>query len=267
MNILYYKIFFGLCIFVNIGLFIFIIIYNNQLKEIESITNNYTREFRKNDDFLNTHYSSIDHKLVNIISNNRKKELQFAFSFLNKIEFEMVINFVTEYYKNNPLQYHENIYEKYKLQLIYQASSSFDIPYKDFINILNYHRNSLFIIHTIDDKRFGIYVDEPIIFNKNKEFISYENRMFIFSFQSKSMHKYIGNGPSMKISQNKLIEIGDEEIIIYDNFYNNGGYINYPLKSFEDLNENDNIFTQNNGKFDIKNIEIFSFYLDKNKFN
>ena len=196
MNILYYKIFFGMCIFFNIGLFIFIIIYNNQLKEIESITNIYTREFRKNDNLLSEQYSSIDHKLVNLISNNRKKDLPFAYSFLNRIEFKMVINFISEYYKKNPLQYHENIYEKYKLQLIYQSSSSFDIPYNDFVTILNYHRNSLFIIHTINNKRFGIYVDEPIIFNKKKEFFAYENRMFIYSFQSRSMHKYIGDGPS-----------------------------------------------------------------------
>ena len=265
MNILYYKIFLGMCIFVNIGLFIFIIIYNNQLKEIESITNIYTREYRKNDNLLNNHQSSIDHKLVNLISNNRKKDFQLAYSFLNKIEFEMVINFISEYYRKNPPQYYENIYEKYKLQLIYQAPSLFDMDFHDFIYILNYLRNSLFIIHTINNKRFGIYVDEPILFNTRKEFISYENRMFIFSFQSKSMHKYIGKGPSLKISPNKFIEIGDEEILIYDNSCKNGGYINYPLKSFEDLNENDNIFTENNGKFDIKIIEIFSFYLDKNK--
>ena len=264
MNILYHKIFLGMCVLVNIRLFIFIIIYNNQLKEIESITNIYTTEFSKSGKFLNDQRSSIDHKIVNLISINRRKTNLFAYSFLNKIEFEMVQNFIIEYYRNNPLQYDENIFENYKLQLIYQ-SSSFDNSFLDYAYILNYHRNTLFIIHTTDNIRFGIYVDEPIIFSRNKDFVSNENRMFIFSFQSKSMHKYIGKGPSLKINKHKILEIGNEEIVIYENFYNNGGYIDYPLESFEGLNEHDNIFTQINGKFDIKNIEIFSFYLDKNR--
>ena len=70
----------------------------------------------------------------------------------------------------------------------------------------------------------------------------------------------------MKINKKKFIEVGDGEIIIFDNFYNNGGFIDYPMKSFENLNEYDNIFTSENGTFDIKYIEIFAFYLDENKF-
>ena len=263
INIFYHKIFLGLCIFANIGLFFFILMYNKQLKKIESSTKIYSREFIKNDNLLINKRTTIDHKLVNLISINRKKSLLFAYSFINKKEFEMVQNFITDYYKNNPLQYDENIFEKYKLQLIYQTSSSNKVT--DFYDIFHYHRNCLLIIHTIDNSRLGIYIDEPMIFNENKEFFSNENRLFIFSFQSKSMHKYIGNEHSLKVYQNGRLEIGNKEIIINENFFNNGGLINYPLKSFENLNEYDNFFCQQNGKFDIKNIEIFAFYLDKER--
>lgn len=265
MNILYHKIFLGMCILVNIGLFIFVILYQKQLKEIHFITNKNTREYRKNNFDLTEQRNSIDHKLVNIIAVNRRRYLQFAYSFENKNEFNMIKSMISEYYRSNPLQYDENIFEQYKLNLIYQ-STSLTSNFDDLKDILNYHRNSLFIIHTVRGKKFGIYVDEPIIFNYDKEYISNENKLFIISFEAKSIHKYNGNGTALKINKKKFIEIGDGEIIIFENFYNNGGFIDYPLKSFEGLNEYDNIFTFENGKFDIKFIEIFAFYLDEKKF-
>ena len=264
-NIFYHKIFLGMCIFINIGLFVFIILYQKQLKEIEFITKMNTREYRKNNFDITEQRNSIDHKLVNLIAVTRKRNIKFAYSFENQNEFETVKNMITEYYRENPLQYDENIFDKYKLHMIYQ-SASFNSNYNHLKDILNYHRNSLFIVHTVRGKKFGIYVDEPIIFNSEKEFVSTENKLFIFSFKAKSMHKYIGKGPALKISKKKLIEIGDSEIIIYENFYNNGGFIDYPLKNFENINEYDNIFTSENGNFDIKYIEIFAFYLDENKF-
>ena len=264
-NIFYHKIFLGMCIFINIGLFVFIILYQKQLKEIEFITKKNTREYRKNNFDITEQRNSIDHKLVNLIAVTRKRNIQFAYSFENQNEFEMVKNMITEYYRENHLQYGENIFDKYKLHMIYQ-SASFNSNYNDLKDILNYHRNSLFIVHTVRGKKFGIYVDEPIIFNSEKEFVSTENKLFIISFEAKSMHKYIGKGPALRISKKKIIEIGDNEIIIYENFYNNGGFIDYPLKNFENINEYDNIFTSENGNFDIKYIEIFAFYLDENKF-
>ena len=265
MNILYHKIFLGMCVFVNIGLIIFVVLYQNLLKEIKYLINKNTRNYRNNNLDITEQHNSIEHKLVNLIAFNRKRNLQFAHSFENINEFDMVKNMIIEYYRNNPLQYDENIFDKYKLHLIYQ-SVSFNYDFNEIKDILNYHRNSLFIINCIGGKKFGIYVDEPIIFNNQKEFVSNENRLFIFSFEAKSSHKYIGKGPAIKINAYKFIEIDDGEIIINENFYINGGYIDYPLKSFENLNENDNIFSFKNGKFDIKYIEIFAFYLDENKF-
>lgn len=263
-NIFYHKIFIGMCVFVNIGFLFFIILYNNKLKEIESITKVYTREKTKKGSFLSDQSSSIDHKLVNIIAVNRRRNLRISYSFSKKEEFEMVQNFIIEYYRENPHQYDENIFDNYYLDLIFQ-SVSFSKNFETFTDILNYHRNALFIIETTKNRKFGIYVDELILFHKEREYVSSENKLFLFSFQSKSMHKYIGKGPALKINKEKWIEIGDEEIVIFDDFMKDGGHINYPLKSFEGLNEYDNIFTQNDGKFDIKNIEIFSFYLDMDK--
>ena len=264
-NILYHKIFLGMCFIVNLGLFFFIILYDNQIKEIEILTNQYNNDYRKNDYFLIDQRASIDHKIVNLISINRRRNLFFSYTISNKIEFEMVKNFIIEYYKFHPIEYYANLFEKFKLYLIYQTNLQIT-NFLEIKDILNYHRISLFIVETAGNCKFGIFIDELIFFNDKTDFVSTENRLFIFSFQSKSMHKYIGKGPAFKINENKILELGDEEIVIYENYIKNGGYINYPMKSFENLNENDNIFTRNNGKFEIKNMEIFAFYLDENKF-
>ena len=251
-NIFYHKIFLGICIIVNICLFLFILVYNNQIQKIEALFNLYSKEYMKNDNLLMDQRSSIDHKLVNLISINKRNVFLFAYSISNKNEYEMIINFIKEFFSSK----HNGLLQ-FNLNLIYQ-SSTFDPSYLEKVDILNEQKISLFIIQTLDDKKFGILVDEPILFNEENEFISTKNRIFIFSFQTKSMHKYIGEGPALKINKNEFIQLGDEEIVIYGFFYNKGGYINYPLKSFDNLNGKHNIFTSKNGKFDIKNIEIFS---------
>ena len=251
-DIFYHKIFLGICIIVNICLFLFILVYNNQIQKIEALFNLYSKEYMKNDNLLMDQRSSIDHKLVNLISINKRNVFLFAYSISNKNEYEMIINFIKEFFSSK----HNGLLQ-FNLNLIYQ-SSTFDPSYLEKVDILNEQKISLFIIQTLDDKKFGILVDEPILFNEENEFISTKNRIFIFSFQTKSMHKYIGEGPALKINKNEFIQLGDEEIVIYGFFYNKGGYINYPLKSFDNLNGKHNIFTSKNGKFDIKNIEIFS---------
>jgi hypothetical protein len=253
-NILYHKIFLGMCVFVNVGLLIFILMYKNQLQKIELLTKKYTREYQKNEETLGERRLTLDHKLVNIMSISKKSnDICFAYSFENKTEYEMVYNFIIQFYINNP----SNSIDigKFKLQLIYQSTTdepNFDV----FSHLLNFHKKTLFIIDTVEDKKFGIYLDEMIFF-ENIEFVSKENKMFLFSFQTKQMYKYIGKGPGLKINKENILEIGNEEIIIYNNFYNNGGYINFPLKGFKGLNEN--IFTEGNGKFDLKKIEVFTF--------
>ena len=141
--------------------------------------------------------------------------------------------------------------------MIYQSTTdepNFDV----FSRLLNFHKKTLFIIDTVEDKKFGIYLDEMIFF-ENIEFVSKENKMFLFSFQNKQMYKYIGKGPGLKINKENILEIGNEEIVIYNNLYNNKEYINFPVKGFKGLNENENIFTEGNGEFDIKKIEVFTF--------
>jgi hypothetical protein len=64
----------------------------------------------------------------------------------------------------------------------------------------------------------------------------------------------------MQFNKDKLISLGKEELIIYNDYFTKGGYINFPLQSFDFSNVNNNILTGENGKFSIRNIEVYSFY-------
>ena len=78
------------------------------------------------------------------------------------------------------------------------------------------------------------------------------------------MLKYIGEDSGLKIDDKSeiILTVGKNEIIIYNYFYSFGGSINYPLNSFEKINGLENNFLNINGKFEIKNIEIFEVNFD-----
>ena len=56
-----------------------------------------------------------------------------------------------------------------------------------------------------------------------------------------------------------MLSLGNDELIIYNDYFSNGGYINFPLKSFDFSTVNNNFLTGENGAFQIKNIEVYSF--------
>jgi len=74
------------------------------------------------------------------------------------------------------------------------------------------------------------------------------------------MYEYIGNNKtSFSIKKDKLIVLGDDELVINNDYYTDGGYINFPLKSFHLNNVNKNIFTGENEKFCVRYLEVFFF--------
>ena len=54
-----------------------------------------------------------------------------------------------------------------------------------------------------------------------------------------------------------MLIVGNDEIVVYTGYLTKGGFINFPLNSFD--NNNKNVLTGQNGKFFIRNIEVFSF--------
>ena len=61
------------------------------------------------------------------------------------------------------------------------------------------------------------------------------------------------------INYNNLLNIGNGDIIINHNFKTNGGEINYPFKSFN-IPETENEFDNLKGNFEIKDIEVYLIF-------
>jgi len=262
-NICYYKLFLGLCILSNIGLFIFIIIYQNKIQEIEFLTNSYSSQYKQRDELYNKQQSNLDNKLTNLIAISEKRSNFFSYSFLNKSEYDLVKNFIINYHHNLTNINKEKLNLNYRIKMIYQSVSDY-FSYVDLINLLNFRNNFLMIINTLEDEKFGIFLDEIIVINKDNQLISEGKKMFLFSFKNKNMIKYIGKKSGIKINDKNesIFVVGNDEIVIYNFFYNFGGKINYPLNSFEQFDKKENNFINVTGNFDIKNIEIFEIYFD-----
>ena len=125
----------------------------------------------------------------------------------------------------------------------------------------NYH--SFIFIRTENNMRFGFYIEDIISFDKKNRYINKENNCFIMSFQKEGIFNCIGkkNKLEMKNDNEGMIVIGDGDIIIKKNYYSNeeSGVINYPFKSFDISTINNNIFTDKNGAFPVRGVEVFSF--------
>ena len=258
-NIFYHKIFLIMCIFLNLGLFLFICIYHNKIKEIEYLTKNYSQQSDEKNSFYDEQIVNIDSKLTNLIAFSEKRNLFFSYSFINKTEFDMVKKIIIDFHESNWV----NKVKNYKIKMIYQSASDY-FSYVDLINLLNYNKNLLFIVNSLEDDKFGIFLDEPIIFNKENKFISEANKLILISFKHKIKIKYIGDNPALKVEDKTedILTVGKGEIVINNYFYNFGGYIKPELDSFEKTNINDNNSFDIIGKFDIKNIEIFVVSFD-----
>ena len=265
MNIFYYKIFIAICILANIGLLIFIFLYQNKIDEIEFLTNNYSTQSKQKDELYNQLQSSIDNKLTNLIAISERRSIFFSYSFLNKSEYDLVKNFIIEYHQNNS-DIGNNILKKdikYRIKMLYQSSSDY-FNYVDLVNLLNFRKNVLLIVNTLEDEKFGIFLDEYILFDKYGKLVSEGKKMFLFSFKHEKILKYIGKDSGIKIDDKSeiILAVGKNEIIIHNYFYSFGGCINYPLNSFEQIKGLENNFININGNFDIKNIEIFEINFD-----
>lgn len=263
MNIFYYKIFLGLCIISNIGLFVFILIYQNKIKEIDSLTKSYSSKSKNEEEKYNKQQSKIDNKLTNLIAISERRNIFFSYSFLNKSEYDLAKNFILEYHHNVSNINFEQIDLIYKIKMIYQSASDY-FSYVDLVKLLNYRKNALIIVNSLEDEKFGIFLDEKIMFDKESKLISQGKKCFLFSFNSKKKVNFIGEKNGIKINDTteSIFIIGNEEIVIYNYFYNFGGRINYPLNSFEKLEKGKNDFINIKGMFDIKNLEIFEVYFN-----
>ena len=255
-NIKYHITFIILLIIINIGLVVFIIFYKNKIKSIKSKNNTYHSQLDSQDQSLANANNILTHKLVNIAALNQYGLVRFSFFFETSEEFKNIQNIIYDFRQKVE---EREIPEEYRnIFLLY--AGMFD-TYESFIERVSYYWNLAIFIETENNKKFGIFIDELITPDKDKGLEIDSDKIFLYSFESKKKYDYIGNGKKVfrLNKEGKMIIVGDNELIIYDEFFANGGEINFPMKSFDFSTVNNNVLTGQNGKFLIKTIEVFCF--------
>ena len=255
-NIKYHITFIILLIIINIGLIVFIIFYKNKIKSIKSKNNTYHSQLDSQDQSLANANNILTHKLVNIAALNQYGLVRFSFFFETSEEFKNIQNIIYDFRQKVE---EREIPEEYRnIFLLY--AGMFD-TYESFIERVSYYWNLAIFIETENNKKFGIFIDELITPDKDKGLEIDSDKIFLYSFETKKKYDYIGNGKKVfrLNKEGKMIIVGDNELIIYDEFFANGGEINFPMKSFDFSTVNNNVLTGQNGKFLIKTIEVFCF--------
>ena len=257
-NIKYHKIFLAILFIINIGLTIFVIFYKLKINKIKSQTNSYTNQLNIDDEKLSNLNSILNHKIVNMASLNEFGLVRFSYIFETSDEFntikELIYKYQAELDKKEIKDEFKNIF------LLYEGMTD---NYEKFLERISYFWNLAIFFQTSDDKKFGLFVIDIIFPDKNDEFIVNTKKIFMYSFETKKKYNYIGNGENVlrinKKDNDKMIIVGDGELIIYNDYLLNGGEINFPMKSFDFSTVNTNVLTGKNGKFEIRNIEAFCF--------
>lgn len=255
-NIRYHIIFLTLLIIINIGLTIFIIFYKSKINSLKSKTSSYYNQIDKGDATISNLNTVLTHKLVNMGLLNQYGLIRFSFIFEKSDEFKTVQNVIYDYRKEVekrevPLEYRSTF-------LLFEGMMD---NYDKFLDRVSYFWNLAIFIETLENKKFGIFLSDIIAPIKENEFQTESKNIIMYSFDTKKKYNYIGDGKKvLSINKDgKMLVVGDDELIIYDDFYMNGGEINFPMKSFDFSTVNSNVLTGENGKFSIKNIEAFCF--------
>ena len=252
-NIKYHKAFLILLFLTNFFLIIFIFFYKRKSNEIKMLSSQHKLKINTEDNEIGILRSSLNHKLLNIGVINRNGTMRLSFVFEKNEEFNTLKNLVYEY-KSKLM---DTKIVPIKTFLLYQSVID---DYTTFLNRISYFDDILILIQTDNGSKFGIYVQDTVISNEDNEFESKSSNIFLYSFETQKMYEYIGyNKISFSIKKDKLISLGEDELVINNNYYTEGGYINFPLKSFHLYNVNKNIFTGENKKFYVRNLEVFSF--------
>ena len=260
-NIVLHLIFIVLILIIDVGFLIFIFIFKLKISKIKSKSKENISVIDKNQNIIEENNDSINHKIINIISQMPTVTYRFSYMFQKFEQVQKLKNSIKDFYKD--IQYINLDINKFSIKFIYSAIMEGD-SYSDIENKINFNSNNFIIIESEDDMKFGFYFEETIELSKKNGFQYKGNKCFMISFQHDGIFKCLDNKKN-KISiknEENMIVIGDDDIIIKNEFFSYSekkGIINFPFKSIDVSNINKNIFTEFNDKFDVRGIEIFSF--------
>ena len=237
---------------INIGLLFFIFLFKSRITDITKRANN-NYSYLKNKLNLINNKISIDKKIVNIFASSCYGIPRLSYIFEESEEVQMVKNHIIKYYEEKK----SIILDINKLNLLYMYSGIIDgdnfDSLKDNISFIN---NILMIIETKKGNKIGFFSDDYVII-RDEEYISTNKNCFIFFFNDKKIYNFIGNENAFKVNKDKFFSIGDDDLVINNNFHEKGGIVKYPFISFDIQTDNPNIFEESL-EFEIKDIEIYN---------
>ena len=261
-NVKLHLIFLVLISIIDIGLIFFIISYKSKISSLKSKTNNNDNLINTNKDLIEKNNNDIAHKYVNIIAMNTPGSFRFSLLFETSQEVKKIQNKIIEFYKDKNRSIDIN---KIKMHFLFQCIMEGD-TFMELRNKIDMSSNTLILIESDNNIKFGFYFEKPILFYQNEGFKDSDNNCFLFSFNHEGIFKCIGNGEKIKINYDEnMLVIGEDDIIIKNNFLlydEKRGIDNFPYKAIDTSTINKNIFTNSDGKFSIVGLEIFSFEFD-----
>ncbi len=259
-NIKLHKIIIILICLINLCLMFFIFFYKTKIAQLKQLSNSHTSNIDFQDTQLVSQRTSLFHKVVNIASLGSLLSLgimRFSFILEKSEEFQNIRKIIYNYRKEIGKQIVN--YDKIRPLFIYQGITDSDDFYV-FLDRISFYDDIVILIGTEQGQKFGIYHKDPLRPNNSKDkYNSNCKDVFIFSLDNDNIYKFIGKKTSIQFNKDKLLSLGNDELIIYNDYFSNGGYINFPLKSFDFSTVNNNFLTGENGAFQIKNIEVYSF--------
>ena len=258
-NIKLHKIFLILILFINIGLTVFIIIYKRKISEIKSRSSNDSDSINSDRDVINKRNTEIEHKIVNVMAYSYNGLFHFSFILETKSEVDMVKKSLFDFYHEKNININTDNINMY---FRYQGSIDGD-SFSVFKEGINYNTQAFIFFATDNNNRFGFYFEDFILIDKKNKYASNNNNCFLISFQKEGIFKCIGKKNKLEIKKddNGMMVIGDGDIIVKNNYIQGDkkmGVINFPFKSFDVSTINTNIFTGEDGEFNILGIEVFN---------
>lgn len=265
LNKKYYLTFIIFISLINIGLIIFIILFKSRINKINNRFQNNYSYIKDNKNSINNNQISINKKVVNIIATSSYYGVpHLSYIFEKSEEVQMVKNHLFDFYKE--VEGKSLDVNKINFIFVHQGIINGD-TFQSLTDNVAIENNILMVIETKNKNKFGFYSDDYILFENG--YISLDKKCFIFSFQNKKRYNCNGTGEAFKVNKDYFFNIGNGDIIINNNFFENGGIIKSPLNSFDNGNINSSIFTESL-EFKIKDVEIYSinligvFQLNKN---
>ena len=242
----FHKIFLSIIIIINLILIIFIAAYKSKISKIKLELN--VNSSKRKSNYISTINDSVNHKLVNILvrSISPLGNYHFSLIFENSEEVDIVKEMIRNYKQL------KDIY----LLLIYQGKNDSDESKKIF-ELIKFYSNILMMVETKNGEKFGFFFNQAVIPNKNGYFESDSYDCFIFSLKDKAKYYAKVKKRTFEINKDFIFNIGNGDIEINHNYHSFGGNIIFPFKSFYIPENKGNIFNKINGKFEIKDIEIY----------